>query len=208
MSKRWQLTVEQHTKLKQILVGSKPSFDAAVIDAFLDETGHVVNAWLEEWPPGWNDNDNDDRRALTEFSRHATALIGAYRKMSEKNRYLIAFRAGRFLDDEKGFDYRDVYATAQNIDDLIVDLNIAASERHDPNEGPVKKLPERALCQAIAKLYSRKFGRAPSANSLGSFGKFINHLTENLLPPDRQMTIGSDLLRFAANVGAPKSTVL
>lgn len=203
MSNRWQLTIAQHDELKQILAGSKPSFDATVIDDFLNEICHVVNAWLKEWPPGWKDKCSADRAAIGEFSKHATALIGAYRKMSEHNRYLIALRAGKFLEAAQGFDYRDVYALAQNIDGQIIDLNIAASQRHDPNEGPIKKLPERDLCRSIARLYSRKFGRAPSANQHGSFAKFINHLTENFLPADRQVTIGSDLLRFAAKDSAP-----
>lgn len=208
MSNRWQITIEQHNQLKQILERSKPRLDDAVIDDFLNETGHVVNTWLQVWPPCWRDSKADDRNAINEFSMHAAALLGAYRKMSKHNRYLIALRAGKFLEDEKGFDYQDVYATAQNIDDLIVDLNIAAATRHDPNEGPVKKLPERDLCKEIARLYSRKFGRAPSANPHGSFGEFIRHLSGNVLPADRQMNIGSDLLRYAANVAALKSTVL
>lgn len=208
MSNRWQLTIEQKKKLKEILKSSKPPLDDTAMEDFLNETDHVVNTWLQVWPPCWKDSKAADRNAIKEFSMHATALLGAYRKMSEHNRYLIALRAGKFLEDNKGFDYRDVYATAKNIDDLIVDLNIAAATRHDPNEGPVKKLPERDLCKEIARLYSQKFGRAPSANSLGSFAKFIRHLSENILPADRQMNIGSDLLRYAANVATPKSTVL
>ncbi|MBK7024000.1 MAG: hypothetical protein IPH41_11000 [Sulfuritalea sp.] len=126
--------------------------------------------------------------------------------MSDRNRYLFALRLGGFMD-AGNFDYR-MSALAREIDNLIAnlniaDLNIAASQRIDPNEGAARKLPERDLCRQLARLYRRKFGRAPSANELGTFGRFIGYLTENCLPAGYETTIGSDLLRFAANEGTP-----